>query len=102
MYLWIMGIMTVILIVVVIGVLIYLVVKPKVTVVLPHSYMEVKGKDVTGYDISYNPNLAGNIQALERLCNTTSECIGFNTGGYLKRAAPILSPSSYNFYYRNR
>lgn len=63
-------------------------------------YLALPGQDHLGDDILYRPDLAGNIQGLQQLCNDTPECVGFNSGGYLKNNVSPVLPSSYDFYYR--
>lgn len=63
-------------------------------------YMTLPNQDHPGDDILYRPDLAGNIQGLQQLCNETPECIGFNSGGYLKNSVSPVMTSSYDFYYR--
>lgn len=58
--------------------------------------------DVVGQNISYLPNLAGNIPALEQMCNSNSMCVAFTDKGYLKSAnAPIVNQDGVSLYVKN-
>lgn len=64
-------------------------------------YVHFLQQGYTGGNLLYRPDLVGQEQQLEYLCNETRGCSGFTSDGYLKkRGTYSLSPSSSDFYYK--
>jgi len=58
--------------------------------------------NIVGENISYNPDLRGNISALEQLCNSNPMCLAFTDAGYLKSASsPIVNQDGASLYVKN-